>query len=70
MELRHEIETLYLVTELKMGLAGQIEPSVQVDIIMIKFWVSIVENCTENGHGPAVIFSSELHELLLFFFLS
>ena len=45
------------------GLAGQIEifdwPSVQVDTIMIKFWAAIVENCTENGHGPAAIFSSE-----------
>ena len=35
-------------------------PSVQFDTIMIKFWVAIVENCTENGLGPAVIFSSEV----------
>ena len=24
--------------------------SVQFDTNMIKFWVAIVENCTENGH--------------------
>ena len=35
-------------------------PSVQFDTIMIKFWVAIVENCTENGLGPAVIISSEM----------
>ena len=37
---------------------GWPRPSAQFDIIMIKFWLAIVENCTENGHGPAVICSS------------
>ena len=30
---------------------------------MIKFWVTIIENCTENGQWPAVIFGSVLHNL-------
>ena len=34
-------------------------PSVQFDANKIKFWVAIVENCTENGQWPAVIFSCE-----------
>ena len=42
-----------------LSLAGQTEILIgHLYTIMIKVWVAIVANCTENGLGPAVIFSS------------
>ncbi len=34
-------------------------PSIQFDLTLARFWVAILEKCTENGQWPAVISSSE-----------
>ena len=58
----HTSEVLSRAEHRTSGLASQNQnfdwPSVQFDTVIIKFWLAIVENCMENGHGPAVIFSS------------
>ena len=51
------------------GLAGQTEILIgHLYTFMIKFWVAIVENCTENSYGPyntksdEVRFMNEIHK--------
>ena len=42
-----------------LGLAGQAEILIgHLYNLMVKFWVAIVESCTENGQWPAAILSS------------
>ena len=61
---RLETRLYYRAENKTSGLAGQTEDLIghlyNFNISMIKFWPAIVENCTENGLGPAVIFSSVL----------
>ena len=55
---RAENKTLGLVGQTEIWI-GHLYNLIQ---LLIKFWVAIAENCTENGLGSAVIFSSAVSE--------